>query len=40
VVSWDVTDAWAESTTLDFYLAMTNPTTATGILQPYSRERG
>ena len=37
-LAWDVTSVWAESSTLDFYMAMTNPSTGLGIFLPYSRE--
>jgi len=37
-LTFDVTSAWAERSDLDFYLAMTNVGSGTGIFQPYSRE--
>ena len=37
-LTWDVSSVWAESATLDFYMAMTNPSTGFGVFQAYSRE--
>lgn len=37
-LTFDVTSAWEESTNLDFYVAMTNVGSGTGLFKPHSRE--